>query len=300
MIKILVLGCNHDQVPYLKELKGKYYIIGSDLNTDAPGKMFCDTFHNVGYDDFKGLIEIGKIENFGPNDKVFTAGAQFAHIGAAHFANEFKIPYPTVKSVEICLDKVKFYKFFQENDLPIPETYLISNIEELNKRISQKGIDKSYYLKSDFSKNPNYVYRFYGNKVQDVNIFWGRDRYLHNHYILQEEFIGEHLRINIIGDDFILFPVDLKQKLRSTKSDIINRGIVKKLKSVVDALGFTNWLVKFDVIFGEDDYVVLDIGMDPPYRLNKYYNEKNISLPNYYLDQYLENKINYPIMNYEQ
>ena len=72
------------------------------------------------------------------------------------------------------------------------------------------------------------------------------------------------------------------------------------MKSVVDALGFTNWLIKFDVIFGEDDYVVLDIGMDPPYRLNKYYNERNISLPNYYLDQYLENKINYPIMNYEQ
>ena len=299
--KILFLGCNHDQVPYLQEIKKRgYFIIGTDINVNAIGKVLCDKFYTVGYNDFSELIEIGRKEGFTSNDKVFTAGAQFAQLGAAHFANEFQIPYPTIQSVEICLDKVKFYKFFQENQLPIPKTFFIKDVVELKKKISQIGREKSYYLKSDFSKNPNYIYKFIGNNLSERNIFWGRDRYLHDHYILQEEFMGEHLRINIIGDDFILFPVDLKKKLRTTKKEIADRGIVKRLKSIVEVLGFSNWLVKFDIVFGKNDYVVLDIGMDPPYRLNKYYMEKNISMPNYYLNQYLENKIKYPVMNYEQ
>ena len=34
--KVLFIGCNYDQLPYLKNLRNKgYYIIGTDLNVDA-------------------------------------------------------------------------------------------------------------------------------------------------------------------------------------------------------------------------------------------------------------------------
>ena len=86
MIKILFLGCNHNQIPYLQELsKRNYRIIGVDLNSNAPGKSYCHSFYNIGYDDNDGLLELGKKENFKSSDKVFTASAQFAYKGGAFF-----------------------------------------------------------------------------------------------------------------------------------------------------------------------------------------------------------------------
>lgn len=298
--KILFLGCNYDQLPYLKEIKKKgVYIVGADLNPDAPGKALCNTFYCVGYDDISGLIEIGEKEDFNSKDKIFTAASQFANLGAAYFAKEFQIPFPKIEAIEICLDKAKFYPFFKDNQLPIPETFIIDNKEQLIEVMDQLGNECEYYLKSDFSKNPNYVYKFTGNKADEMNIFWGRDRYLQKCYILQKEFLGEHLRINIMDNDFILFPVDIKNKLVAKKSEIVDRGIVEKLKNVIDALGFNKWLVKFDLILGENGFVVLDIGIDPPYRLNLYYKSLNLQMPHYYVNQYLENEINYPILSYE-
>lgn len=298
--KILFLGCNFDQLPYLNEIKKKgFYVVGADLNPNAPGKALCDKFYSVGYDDISGLIEIGKKEDFNSKDKIFTAAAQFANLGAAYFAREFQIPFPKIEAIEICLDKAKFYPFFKEHNLPIPETFFINNNEELIKGIDKLGSDSEYYLKSDFSKNPNYVYKFTGNKMHEMNFFWGRDRYLQKCYILQKEFLGEHLRINIIGDNFILFPVDLKNKLVTKKAEIVSRGILKKLKAVILSLGFNKLLVKFDLILNHKGYVVLDIGIDPPYRLNLFYTSLNLQMPHYYVNQYLENEINYPILSYE-
>ena len=53
-------------------------VIGVDLNSNAPGKDLCDRFYNVGYDDLKALVNVGKNERFSACDMVFTAAAQFA------------------------------------------------------------------------------------------------------------------------------------------------------------------------------------------------------------------------------
>ena len=189
MTKLLFLGCNHDQLPYLLELqKYKLEIIGTDMNSNAPGKELCNKFYQVGYDNYDGLIEVGIKERFNSDDKIFTASAQFAHKGAAHFAKKFDIKYPTVRNIDICLDKTLYYKKFQKLGIPIPETSFIINKENLVHAIRLLSNNNNYYLKSDYSKNPNYVYRFNPNNVMIDDIFWGRDRYLQNHYILQEEF----------------------------------------------------------------------------------------------------------------
>ena len=115
MNKLLFIGCNNDQVPYLSELKKHdYYIIGTDLNPNAPGANLCHRFYSIGYDDFDGLINICKKEHFGENDKIFTAAAQFAHLGAAKVAEHFNVLYPPVSSIETALDKKKFYVVGQE------------------------------------------------------------------------------------------------------------------------------------------------------------------------------------------
>ena len=59
--KILFIGCNHDQLPYLKNLSNRgFEIIGTDLNDDAPGKNFTDRFYRVSYTDIDGLLQLLK------------------------------------------------------------------------------------------------------------------------------------------------------------------------------------------------------------------------------------------------
>ena len=159
--KLLFLGCNQKQVPYLKILKEQdWFIVGIDINPKAPGKSLCDNFCSTGYDNLSGLIEIGEKEQFSKKDKIFTAASQFAHKGAAHFANYFKIDYPAEKSIDICLNKYSFYKLFQKNNIPIPVTWYIKNEEQLRSLISSFPNHTNCYLKSDHSKNPNYIYSF--------------------------------------------------------------------------------------------------------------------------------------------
>ena len=41
--KVLFLGCNNDQVPYLKAIKKLgFTVIGTDLNPKAPGAELAD------------------------------------------------------------------------------------------------------------------------------------------------------------------------------------------------------------------------------------------------------------------
>ena len=51
-----------------------------------------------------------------------------------------------------------------------------------------------------------------------------------------------------------------------------------------------NWVLKFDVIINKHDYVVLDIGMDPPSRMLRNWNKNNKNFYNFYIKLYLRNK----------
>jgi len=295
MKKLLFIGCNHDQLPYLLELKKhQFEIIGTDMNSNAPGKELCNKFYQVGYDDCYGLIDIGIKEKFNLDDTIFTASAQFAHKGAAHFANKFGIDYPTEKNIDICLDKTLFYNKFQKLGIPIPETSFITNKEDFVSTIKKLDEKSSYYLKSDFSKNPNYVYRFNPENVKVDDIFWGRDRYLRNHYILQKEFIGESLRINIYGERYNVFQFEPMKKISDKKKYIETVGVINSLLKYIKDLGLDRWLIKFDIILNNENYVVLDVGLDPPFRMVKESKLQGINFAKYYVKQYLSQKVNYP------
>ena len=292
---LLFIGCNHDQVPYLVELKEyQFEIIGTDINPNAPGRAFCDEFYQVGYDDFDGLVEVGIKENFTSKDEVFTASAQFAHKGAACFANFFDIKYINERTIDLCLDKTLFYKRFQKLDIPIPETSFISDKDKLINAISNSDKNSNYFLKSDFSKNPHYIYRFNINNLNIDEIFWGRDRYLQNHYILQKEFVGESLRINLYGERFNVFQFDPMKKLKNKKDEIIKSGVIKSLVNFIKDQHLEKWLIKFDIILNNEGYVVLDVGLDPPFRMVNESKLLNINFAKYYVKHYLHQQVEYP------
>lgn len=292
--KLLILGCNTSQLKYTQLInKNEWKIIGVDLNKNAPGKFFCDKFYNVGYDNLSALIEIGKKEKFRKIDYVFTAASQFAQKGAAHFAENFGIKYPSEKTIDLCLNKSLYYKYFKKIDIPVPETSYIKNKKQLRTKLAdiKSGV---FYLKSDFSKNPYYVYKFNLSNIPWNDFFWGKDRYLRECYILQKEIKGTSLRINIYGNNFNVFNFLTGKKTNLFNSQINEFKIIQTLKNFMSAFSIHKWLVKFDVILHSDGYVVLDIGLDPPSRMMKLAKENKINFHKYYIDQYLNNKINYP------
>ena len=295
MKKALCLGLNLNQIPYIEEIKQMgFYIIGTDLNEKSPGIKLVDKFYKCGYDNYDLLIEVGEKEKFTSKDKVFTASAQFAHLGAAYFANNFNINYPKLDDIKLCLDKTLFYTYFEKNDISIPKTWYLTKKEELDNILKTQLKNSSFYLKSDNSKNPNYIYKFTKKNYNDIDINWKKDRYFQKYYILQEEFFGEHIRLNIFGDKFSVYFFDAK-KINNDKSYQIslvkNSKVLNKLKSLIEKLNIQNWLIKFDVIINKDfDFVVLDIGIDPPYRMLKDYQNSNLDFKKSYCQLYLNGK----------
>jgi hypothetical protein len=295
MKKILFLGCNHAQIPYLRELKQRgLKIIGTDSNKDSPGKDLCDSFLNVGYNEIEDLIAIGDKEKFSPTDYVFTAAAQFAQLGAAVFARQFGIKFPSVETVKLCLDKAAYYDYFKTHGIPLPETTYVKTERILKTALSLAQRNERYYLKSDYSKNPNYVYCFSADDVPWDEIFWGRDRYLRSKYILQREFPGVSLRINIYGDRFNVYDFGDGKKTQGYHEVLLRINLISMLRKLVQDLGLSRWLIKFDVILSGEDFAVLDIGMDPPFRMVGESNSRSINFAKHYLDQYLLGKVTYP------
>jgi hypothetical protein len=292
--KLLFLGCNYSQIPYLESIdKRDWKVVGVDLNKNAPGRNFCDKFHRVGYDDLTGLIEVGVIEEFTKDDMVFTAAAQFAQKGAAHFASNFKISFPSESSIDLCLDKTKYYDWFSKNNISIPRTWNIKNEDELEGKIRESK-SEWFYLKSDFSKNPNYVYRFNSSDIPWRDFFWGKDRYLREYYVLQEEFQGVSLRINVFGERFNVFDFLTGEKTNIHHKQILALNIDQTLQQFIKMQEMQNWLVKFDIILCENEYVVLDIGMDPPSRMLRESQKNNVNFAKHYIDQYLYGQVTYP------
>lgn len=293
--KILFIGCNSNQLPYLRILKERnYFIIGIDKNPEAPGKGLCDLFYNIGYDAIEEIVAIGVKNKFRKKDKVFTAAAQFAHKSASIFAETFNIKYPKYQNIESCLDKVAYYKIFREIGVPIPKTRFIKNKLELENELANSNPKTTYFLKSDFSKNPKYVYRFVGSDYVNQNIFWGRDRYLRDYYILQEEFLGPSLRINCYGLRYNVYDFNSGLKTNEFNNKLSQFNVIECLYKIMNYFGIEDWLIKFDVILNDSGFVVLDIGMDPPFRMNRSSHEIGIDFQEHYLNQYLDNNISYP------
>lgn len=296
MKKILVLGANHSQVDYLKKINNLgYEIILADINPQCPGRLMAAKYYEIGYTEIEKIIEIGVKESFKSNDKVFTAASQFSHICGSEFASYFGISYPDKKIIELCLDKKKFYPAFQEFGIDIPRTMFIKNEKELREAIANNDVDNIFYLKSDFSKNPNYVYKFFKNNPPWKNFFWDKDRYLREGYLLQPEILGVSLRLNFMFNSFNVFDFISGDKTCHYDQRLLDMGIVQKLLLFLEKYNLDRWLIKFDIILGSDYYAILDIGLDPPSRMRKYLESHSIDFIGSYIDQYINNIDSFPL-----
>lgn len=289
--KVLILGCNTDQIPYIKELKKRgFWLALTDINEFAPGRNFADMFANIGYEDTKKVLEFASEIGLSKNDHIFTAAAQFAHLSCASVAENFGISYPSYQTIKICLDKSKYYDEFRRLGIPIPNTSYIKNLNELKNTIKKLGVEKKYYLKSDYSKNPKYVYCFNGDLFAEQNFFWGRDRYLRETYILQEEFEGKHVRLNLFPGGYTAFNFFDGSYIPQKELETIfsEKNIIERLRHFLEYHGLGAWLVKFDLIISSTDWVALDIGLDPPTRMKAFIESSGKSFIKSYVDFYVK------------
>lgn len=266
--KILFLGCNNDQLPYLQIIRILgYEIIGTDINPEAPGKKFCDKFHVVSYQDSEGLIKVGELEGFTTQDHVFTAASHFALEGASKFAEHFKIKFVKPEIIDALIDKSKLYKLLSLKGIDFPNTKYVSSKEELLKAIRP---GKTYYLKSDYGKSPKYIYKFDSQNIPEIH--WEKDNFFRKWYVLQEEVIGAHYRIDYCNGKHIFFKRenDFAIPLNNLKHShsVIQWKLFERINRLCKNLEIENFIVKIDIIVPDNSkMLVLDIGLDPPKRL---------------------------------
>ncbi len=265
MPSVLFLGCNHNQTPYIGAARRNgFQVIATDLNPKAPGAGQADRFHCVGYDDVDALLKVVREEGMSAADRIFTAAAHFAWEGAAQVARAVDIPFISPTSVDVCLDKVKFYGLLGEYDL-LPPT-------ELYQPGSAFVLDKSkvYYLKSDYGKSPHYCFRVAGGNWPAIPAI--HDRYFRKHFILQEEILGAHYRVDLYGNQMAVF-----LKIRDDVCLPIpclgpgHSQIHAALADIVRRLGLGTIITKFDLVASVKKAFVIDIGLDPPFRLKSLY-----------------------------
>ena len=282
MAKVFFLGCNYNQIPYLRAAqKLGFKVIGTDMNPNAPGAKLADHFYNVSYTDIDGLKRMAEIEGWDDEDLIFTAAAHFAYEGASNLAAALGISFISPDAVDTCLDKTKFYNLLKEYHVPVPTTNLYKAADP-----PELYISKNYFIKSDYGKSPNYCFRIVNGEFPSLPK--EHDPFYRRHFLIQEEVRGTHYRVNLYAGQVSVF-----MKFSDTASvpiRVLGPGhaeVAKRLRKVVSALGLENMLVKFDLIVDEENWYVIDIGLDPPMRFKLLCEYLGIDFPSAYTRYYL-------------
>ena len=287
---VVFLGCNKKQLPYLNKIKKQNYkIILIDKNKKNLGVKISDNYYCSSYLDYKKLNQVYKKIKNKKISNIFTASSQFAHLGASYLAKKLKIPYPSLNSIDICLCKNRFYKIFKKHNLKIPLNFEIKNKSELIRILKNQNKNIFFYLKSDYGKSPNYLYKGTPDELLKTKINWKKDQYFKKNYILQKNFPGINLRINIFKNKHVIYDFYTNKLLSIDKFPLIKQNnIIKKFINISKYLKMKNWILKFDLILGTNTYKVLDIGIDPPSRMIKHWEKINKDFINFYLNLYFK------------
>jgi hypothetical protein len=266
---VLILGCSPKQLEYAQYLQSECRrLIIVDKSPFI--QIQFDAIHiKLGYDKVgeitSALSELGIMP-----DIIFTAADQISHIYACELAQELGITYRLSKDLaETINTKFRYYDMFSNHGLDIPLTAYYYDKESLSSALREQiNSGQIVYVKSDYSKNPRYVYKI-ENISQVEHINWVRDRHLNQGYVVQPFVVGTCYRLNLFNSQCVAFNFDTGQILSEIPSGL--RNYLPKLYQFNFLHGLDFEIVKFDLIYHETNGVrVLDIGLDPPSRLREY------------------------------
>lgn len=283
---VLILGCNHTQLPYLRAARDLgFRVVGVDRNPAAPGRSEVHSFYPVSYSDFEGLKNVAEKEGLSSAGRIFTAASHLAYEGAARLAEFTGIPFPSLAAIDACLNKTRFYALLREHGIAVPPTRFFDA-----DRPQVIDSQKVYFLKSDYGKSPTYCYRIVNGEIPQLP--QQRDAFFRRVFLLQEEVRGDHYRVNLYGEQaaiFLKLSDHTALPLRTLGPG--HHEAIAKLRALISQLGLTSWLSKFDLIVNENDWHVIDIGLDPPMRLRQLCEYQGVDFPAAYTRLYLLGEI---------
>ena len=133
-------------------------------------------------------------------------------------------------------------------------------------------------------KHLNIFFKF--NKDNDLPKLPNKDQFFKKYFILQEEFNGTHYRINIANDTIFIFKKindNLYVSIDNKKFKYF-KVIKKKFKKFITDYKLDFYVLKLDIIVSKNDWVVLDLGLDPPTRLLYQFILNNINFYKTFID----------------
>ena len=132
------------------------------------------------------------------------------------------------------------------------------------------------FVKSDWSKNPDYVFQLQNpSELSSTEVTWLRDDRFRGTYVVQEAIQGTGVRVNVLGpavDDYVAFDFATGRRMSHSRTvGLMNRDFHSGVQGLVTTFGLWRFIVKIDVIVDSEDNLlaVLDIGLDPPSRLER-------------------------------
>ena len=107
---------------------------------------------------------------------------------------------------------------------------------------------------------------------------------------MQEKFSGTHYRANVIRGNFFIFKKIKNKNIPILSFDFHSDEIKKKLKNFLSSLELKKFLIKFDIIVNKKIWCVIDIGFDPPKRLENILIYKKINFYKAYVYNWIDKK----------
>ncbi len=273
MARVLFLGCNANQVPYLEAARALgFEVIGTDRNAAAPGATRADHFEAVGYDDVAGLRRIAEHHGLGPDDRIFTASAHLAYEAASVVAAERGVPFPSPEAIATALDKTRFYPRCAAVGLRVPPTR-----ELLPDATPHLDPERVYWLKSDYGKSPRWCFRVTDGRLPERP---PHDAFYRRAFVLQDEIEGRHWRLNLWGDELAAFARnDQGGWCAMAGLGAAQEAVAAGLRGFLTDVGLEGGLTKWDLIEREGEWFVLDLGLDPPARLRTLCAHRGVDFP---------------------
>lgn len=212
------------RVQLIKHLKENNYIVGIDAGDLSPAKHFVDSFYRVPSCNDKDyvdvLLEICINESIDMLISLYEKEFLILDRNRDRFKKSGTILLLSHRNIlEICNDKWSTYKFFKDNDINTPNTYLVEEIK------TKSDIDINYpvILKPRDGMGSRGIY--YVDSKEDLSHIISK---LDN-YIVQEIVEGTEFTLDVLCDlEGQVLSIVPRQRLE------VRAGEVSKSKSVKD------------------------------------------------------------------
>ncbi len=267
----MFLGAANAQVPVIKYAKQQgYYVITADYLPENPGHMFSDEYYNVSTTDKDEVLKLAKQLGI---DAISAYASDPSAPTAAYVCDELQLVGSSYESVNILSDKTLFRRFLSTNGHNCPWYYSGSEpYDLLNKYSGGKAILKP--VDSSGSKGIHVI-----ESTEDIlSEFDQAKLYSRTGRVILEQFIekkgpqihGEGFVINgkviflHLGDQYFSTVNNLipySTIVRSTEHEDIMPLVYKKVKEVIDQVGFNTGGINVEVMRDiNDEIYILEIG----------------------------------------